>query len=324
MQGPYQAYFDNLTAALTLVFLVGTVFLLCCAGRRREADTFVLNWTDKIPYDLYLFAMGWGSILCFAFAFNLLGEGYAYHYGDPSFYVMAGASAAAMTVGYALTEAGLMSTASRCKTHTLLRNTLVWKCLRWVGRGCGALGRWWRTTFGSWSMTHRIIVGFLLYLTGTVLTSLTVILIPFYQLRDAANVIADGDYQRRVDRPGTDEIGQVSQSFNRMADRVEEHIHTLAEMNEKQRQLLGSLAHELKTPMTGIQGYAELLQRVELPTGKQSDCLHYIEEECKRLSRLSAKMLQLTELSDETVIEKTWQAVEGLFEQVRQITRFRL
>ena len=150
------------------------------------------------------------------------------------------------------------------------------------------------------------------------------ILIPFYQLRDAANVIADGDYQRRVDRPGTDEIGQVSQSFNRMADRVEEHIHTLAEMNEKQRQLLGSLAHELKTPMTGIQGYAELLQRVELPTGKQSDCLHYIEEECKRLSRLSAKMLQLTELSDETVIEKTWQAVEGLFEQVRQITRFRL
>ena len=54
-----------------------------------------------------------------------------------------------------------------------------------------------------------------------------------------------------VDRPGSDEIGQVSQSFNRMADRVEEHIRTLAEMNEKQRQLLGSLAHELKTPMTG-------------------------------------------------------------------------
>lgn len=150
------------------------------------------------------------------------------------------------------------------------------------------------------------------------------ILIPFYQLRDAANVIADGDYQRRVDRPGTDEIGQVSQSFNRMADRVEEHIQSLAEMNEKQRELLGSLAHELKTPMTGIQGYAELLQRVELPMGKQSDCLHYIEEECKRLSRLSAKMLQLTELSDETVIEKTWQAVEGLFAQTRQITRFRL
>lgn len=161
-------------------------------------------------------------------------------------------------------------------------------------------------------------------LAAVLMLAIRRILVPFYQLRDAANVIADGDYQRRVDRPGTDEIGQVSQSFNRMADRVEEHIRTLAEMNEKQRQLLGSLAHELKTPMTGIQGYAELLQRVELPLGKQSDCLHYIEEECRRLSRLSAKMLQLTELSDETVIEKTWQTVEGLFTQVRQITHFRL
>ena len=161
-------------------------------------------------------------------------------------------------------------------------------------------------------------------LAAVLMLTIRRILTPFYQLRDAANVIADGDYQRRVDRPGSDEIGQVSQSFNRMADRVEEHIRTLAEMNEKQRQLLGSLAHELKTPMTGIQGYAELLQRVKLPLGKQSDFLHYIEEECRRLSRLSAKMLQLTELSDETVIEKTWQRVEGLFAQARQITRFRL
>lgn len=150
------------------------------------------------------------------------------------------------------------------------------------------------------------------------------ILAPFYLLRDAANVIADGDYKKRIEHPGTDEVGEVSRSFNQMAERIEEHIRTLAEMNETQRQLIGSLAHELKTPMTGIQGYAELLQRVQLPPSKQADALHYIEEECIRLSRLSAKMLLLTDLSREDTVEKKPCLVSALFSQAGEVTHYRL
>ena len=150
------------------------------------------------------------------------------------------------------------------------------------------------------------------------------ILAPFYVLRDAANLIAEGDYEKRVEHPGTDEVGEVSRSFNQMAERIEEHIRTLAEMNETQRQLIGSLAHELKTPMTGIQGYAELLQRVKLPPLKQADALHYIEEECVRLSRLSTKMLLLTDLSREDAIEKKPCSLAALFAQAKEVTHFRL
>lgn len=150
------------------------------------------------------------------------------------------------------------------------------------------------------------------------------ILAPFYLLRDAANVIAEGDYEKRVENPGTDEVGEVSRSFNQMAERISEHIRTLAEMNETQRRLIGSLAHELKTPMTGIQGYAELLQRVRLPPVKQADALHYIEEECIRLSRLSAKMLLLTDLSREDTIEKKPCSLAVLFAQAKEITHYRL
>lgn len=150
------------------------------------------------------------------------------------------------------------------------------------------------------------------------------ILAPFYLLRDAANVIAAGDYEKRVENPGTDEVGEVSRSFNQMAERIGEHIRTLAEMNETQRQLIGSLSHELKTPMTGIQGYAELLQRVQLPPHKQADALHYIEGECIRLSRLSAKMLLLTDLSREDTIEKKPCSVAALFARAKEVTHYRL
>ncbi|MDO5422346.1 MAG: HAMP domain-containing sensor histidine kinase [Eubacteriales bacterium] len=147
---------------------------------------------------------------------------------------------------------------------------------------------------------------------------------PFDRMRDAANVIANGNYGVRIPNPGTDEVGEVAASFNRMADKVEEHIGELEEMNEKQRQLLGALAHELKTPMTGIQGYAELLQRVKLSPKKQADALGYIEEECRRLSRLSVKMLQLVELSGEDAIEKKPVALSELFGRVKEITHYSL
>lgn len=150
------------------------------------------------------------------------------------------------------------------------------------------------------------------------------ILKPFYCLRDTANVIADGVYTARVPHPGKDEVGEVAAAFNRMAGRVEEHVRELADHNEKQRQLIGSLAHELKTPMTAIQGYAELLRRVELSPARFDHALGYMEEECKRLSRLSVKMLELARLSGETSVEKVPLKISSLFAHVRDTVHCKL
>ena len=150
-------------------------------------------------------------------------------------------------------------------------------------------------------------------------------LTPLYRLRDAAGVIAGGEYAQRVPVEGKDEIGEVSAGFNRMARRVEEHISALHAVNERQRQLLGSLSHELKTPMTAIQGYAETLQRVELPWERQQKALAYIQQECQRLSRLSAKMLELVSLSGEKAgIEEGRLDAAALAEMVRTLTAGRL
>lgn len=122
------------------------------------------------------------------------------------------------------------------------------------------------------------------------------ILAPFYRLKEAANVIAGGDYEKRVTVQKKDEIGQVSESFNQMAESIQAHVEELSLTSLRQQQLLGSLAHELKTPMMAIQGYAESLRRISMTKAQQEKSLRYIESECKRLSRLSAKMLELTGL----------------------------
>lgn len=122
------------------------------------------------------------------------------------------------------------------------------------------------------------------------------ILKPFYYLKETANIIACGDYSRRLRIRSRDEIGEVSESFNRMAERVEEHIRKLTMLNEQQTQMIGNMAHELKTPMTAISGYSETLLTVKLSPERREQALNYIRSECLRLSRLSAKLLELTGL----------------------------
>lgn len=132
---------------------------------------------------------------------------------------------------------------------------------------------------------------------------------PLDGLNRAAARIAEGEYKIRI--PGipssggrkghlrTDEIGEVAENFNRMARKVEEHVEELAEVNEKQRQLLGSLAHEIKTPITAIIGHADMLLTIRLGEDKRTEALFFILDEGKRLSRLSEKMLKLTGLYGE-------------------------
>ncbi len=165
------------------------------------------------------------------------------------------------------------------------------------------------------------LVGGLLFLIGFLLWfRLYRLLRPLKELKDSAADIAAGEYGRRVQVQSRDEIGEVTASFNRMAEEVERYTDALKEVNEKQRQLLGSLAHEMKTPLTAMIGNADLLLTVRLKEEQREKALTYLLNESRRLSRLSEKMLELTGLYEnggagavmkETGLEKLFQRLEA-------------
>ena len=91
----------------------------------------------------------------------------------------------------------------------------------------------------------------------------------------------------------------------------------LQKVNETQRQLIGSMSHELKTPLTAIKGYSETLLSVKLSKEQEERALQYIQKESIRLSRLSEKMMELTRLYEpECKIEWEHVLVEELFRAV--------
>ena len=95
--------------------------------------------------------------------------------------------------------------------------------------------------------------------------------------------------------------------------------------NEAQRQLIGSMSHELKTPLTAIKGYSETLLHVKLSREQEEKALDYINRESGRLSRLSEKMMELTKLYEpECSIILQNVSIETLFSAVEESVKHRL
>ena len=119
---------------------------------------------------------------------------------------------------------------------------------------------------------------------------------PLDALQKSAAALADGQYDNRIQVRGRDEIAALAMSFNRMADAIASHIRELEDTAQQRKLLLSALTHELKTPMTAIIGYSEALMRVHLKKSQQEESLAYIHSECRRIERLSQKMMQLITL----------------------------
>lgn len=99
----------------------------------------------------------------------------------------------------------------------------------------------------------------------------------------------------------------------------------LQAVNETQRQLIGSMSHELKTPLTAIKGYSETLLNVKLSREQEEKALDYINRESKRLSRLSEKMMELTRLYEpECRITLRKISVDTLFTATEENVKHRL
>lgn len=116
---------------------------------------------------------------------------------------------------------------------------------------------------------------------------------PLGRLSAATKKIADGDLTYRSRVRTNDEFGLLSENFDAMAQKLEENITELRDSMRRQEEFMGSFAHEMKTPMTSIIGYADLLRSQTLSPSEQINAANYIFSEGKRLESLSFKLLDI-------------------------------
>ena len=132
---------------------------------------------------------------------------------------------------------------------------------------------------------------------------------PLKDMAEAARKFGHGDLSVRVeDTDRDDELGELTEAFNAMASSLEQS-------EEKRREFIANVSHELKTPMTTISGFVDGIMDGTIPKEKERYYLETISSETKRLSRLVRSMLELSRLQAEDrseLFRKSFDAAEML------------
>lgn len=132
---------------------------------------------------------------------------------------------------------------------------------------------------------------------------------PVNRLIISTQKIANGNYSERADVRSKDEFNILSHNFNLMASTVEDKIRELQAANVEKEIFINNLTHELKTPLTSIIGYANIIRTSKYNEELFYDASDYIYREGKRLEQLAFKMMDLIyvkeqelDISDESIL----------------------
>ena len=146
------------------------------------------------------------------------------------------------------------------------------------GSGAGMMDPVLRSAFGD-AVGTALMLGLVAAVVVAVVVSVllaTWLSRPIDELAAASRRVARGDYAQRVP-PAAGELGELAASFNEMAA-------TLQSTEQRRRDLIGDVAHELRTPITSVRGYVEGLQAGVFTPGP--DAWRVLDEQTARLERL--------------------------------------
>lgn len=138
---------------------------------------------------------------------------------------------------------------------------------------------------------------------------------PLQKLNNASTSIANGAYHERTRIRARDEIGQLSRSFDKMAQAVEKNVAELERQVESRDRFISAFSHEVKTPTTSIMGYADLLRRAPVDEETQLRYANIVYHEGKRLEAMSHKMLELLHVREEGFTQKAV-PIQSFFEKL--------
>lgn len=148
---------------------------------------------------------------------------------------------------------------------------------------------------------------------------LKILLRPLAILNDATRVIANGDYSKRISIDSYDELGELSANMNIMADSIEKNVTLLENIAENRNQFINNFTHEMKTPLTSILGFSDILRiKRNLTNEEVSEYSEIIFNEASRLKALSGKLMELISLG-ETSTDFSKIHTKELFTSITQV-----
>lgn len=319
-------YIMPICAVLALILLC---FLIAAAGHRANADGVVLSPLDRLPFDLFLVIASalWAVPVLFAFEF-LTSETYAIY-----------AIAAALAI--LLVPVLCMSLATRVKAHCLWKNTLIYKA-------AALFRRYWRSLWhGFISLCHKLplfIKSLLIY--GAICAIELICLIGAYRARElyliwficrlvlaglliavvlnlqalkrGAKELSSGNLSYKIPTKYMFwEFKNHAEQLNNIGDGLQKAVEARLKDERLKTELITNVSHDIKTPLTSIINYVDLLKKEPLNNETAQGYLEILDRQSSRLKKLTEDLVEASKADTGNIpvhLEKT--DVSVLLEQV--------
>lgn len=299
------------------------LFLLWTAGHKAGTEEIVLTWQENIFFDLYLSAMLVAGTAIFAGAWWLLGY---YYFSCVEQQGQEGAwlpmSIAALCALFsAVIALTLRTLVVRLKGHALARTTLLCRISLWLWRGLGKAVGWGMELVRSLPFLWRTVAGFLVYflanaalfnearyngLAGAIwwLLHIAVLLLlcwwamSFRKLRKGSQAIAAGNLSYQIDthhmphdlRCHAEDLNNISKG---MAEAVDEQMKS----ERFKAELITNVSHDLKTPLTSIINYVDLLKTTQQEDPRAQEYIEVLDRKSQRLKKLTEDLVEASKAS---------------------------
>lgn len=146
---------------------------------------------------------------------------------------------------------------------------------------------------------------------------------PIDKLVHSIQIIENGNFSERVNIQSNDEIGVLSNHFNKMTGVIEEKMNQLKKNIDEKQRFIDNLTHEIKTPLTSIIGYADFLRNTKYNEDAFSKGLNSIFKQGKRLEALSSKMMELIIFKKENFVMRK-ENIKNIVLEIKEVLKPKL
>lgn len=301
------------------------IFLFCAAGHRKGETEPRLNLVDRIPLDLYAAAVVMACVGIFAFWTNRFFYGDAMHIVrvyNYSIYIQLVLLALALGgLAFGLILALLLSFATRVKCGKWWRNTVIYRVLRLIWRVVKAICHWfgrvgrmipivWRTALIMLGLYILLFLIVILTLSGRPfwLFFLILFLAVIYaaaifgawqmkSLKKAGQQLADGKFNEKIDTTHMYwEFKSHAENLNSIGDGLSKEVAQRMKSERLKTELITNVSHDIKTPLTSIINYVDLLQKAKTDE-ERAEYLAVLDRQSHRLKKLTEDLVEASKAS---------------------------
>ena len=289
-----------------LLFLLSLIFLVCGAGHRDSSDVIFLNVQDRVPLDLYLLLL-YGVML---FTGTMFRSGTYYGNLDIGYLMV---TVLLIFIYEALFLAAIMTLSTRLKKGGWWKNTILYHiisfflrvvrwCLAVIRDGAQALPSTWKVAAG-WLLVSSI---YLAYSRegGTVMLLNFILLIVFcavaaqwQKLSRAGKQLSEGNLEYKVNtRRMLPTFRRHGENLNNISQGIAIALNQKMKSEHLRTELITNVSHDIKTPLTSIINYVDLLKKEGL-TGQAAEYIDVLDRQSHRLKKLTDDLVEASKAS---------------------------